>query len=105
MVELIKDERHVVKKGKEYIFTHNNKQKYTKEQVKNMLKSWEEENKKLQEFIDNYDKIYKTTMDDIKAQYDNMVKKVNDDLQLRKSRSISQIKYNKEAIELWSNPE
>ena len=94
-----------MKQGDEYLFTHNNEQKYTTEQVKNMIIEWEEESEKLKEFVDRYDEIFQTTMNDIKVQYDSMVKKITQDLESRKEKSELQIKHNEDAIKLWKNPE
>lgn len=96
MVELLKDERKIVKRGDKFIFYLEQQQEYPQEAVEQMIESWKKEVKEKEEWLKNKDKLIKemnkAAKKEIKVRIEQMEEQVKSDIASAR-----------EAIKLWTN--
>ena len=89
-----KDNRHVILKDDKYKIFIEQEQLYTKEQVNNMIKGWQEKLEQYNKWLENFDIIL-----------EDGAKSVKDQLLLQKQKVELDKKYLEEGIALWFNPQ
>lgn len=92
MVEMLKDERKVVRRGDKLIFTHYQEQEYDEKTRLNFLKAWKKEKAEKQKWLKEFEKHKKDAMDLAGRQLD-----------LLRNQIIKDIENIDEGVDIWGN--
>jgi hypothetical protein len=92
MAEIIRDDRKVIRQGKDFLFKLNQEQIYTSEQRNNLLIDWRKELAQKEEWINNYD-----------AMLEEAIKETNKFLENSKKKVAEDIENLKEGIRIWED--
>ena len=91
MVELLKNERKMIKRNEgKFVFVLNQEQLYEPEAKDNIVDGWKKEIESKEEWLKNKDAIMQQGINELKGQFEKMEEQIEND-----------IKSLKEAVEIW----